>query len=50
MGQIFDDLNEMETMVLADSKEAERRLRARAKRANAHEVVGRMDESEMGLS
>ena len=50
LGQIFDNLSEMESMVLADSKEAERRLRARAKRANAHEVVGRMDETEMGLS
>ena len=50
LGEIFDNLSEMETMVIADSKEAERRLRARAKRANAHEVVGRMDETEMGLA
>ena len=50
LGQIFDNLTEMETMVLADSKEADRRLRARAKRADAHEVVGRMDETQMGLS
>ena len=49
LGEIFDNLSEMETMVLADSKKAERRLRERAKRANAREVVERMDETGVGV-
>ena len=45
LGAVFDRLDEMETMCLdpASSKEAERRLRERAKRVNAGEVVHVVD-------
>ena len=50
IGAVLQSLDSMEqkVMELGDTKEAERRLRERARRANANEIAHRLDEGLQG--
>lgn len=49
LDEVFNSLGEMETIMEAgDPREAERRLRERAKRADARAVVSKFDETSLG--
>lgn len=52
IGAVLQSLDSMEqkVMELGDAKEAERRLRERARRANANEIAHRLDEGLQGVS